>query len=522
MNAQIQLMIQQAIQAFQGGNFDSSDLILKRVLQVDSKNLLALHILGLIKISQSNYREAAEYLARAAKINPNDASIQFNLAKALADSGNAKDALAHHKKAVALAPNNPEAWLSYGKTASNLGRHKDALVFYGEALNLRPEYPEAHYNKGNTLNEMGCYEEAIAQFDIALNLRPNYAESWSNKGLTLHEMKRYGEAITHYDKALGLKPDYHDASWNKSLSLLIQGDYEHGFPLYESRWNSEKVSAIAGKRIFRKPVWLGAESLKDKTIYLYGEQGFGDFIQFCRYVKLVADLGAKVILETPLSLANLVKGLEGVSQLVIKGEELPLFDYQCPLLSLPLAFRTTLTTIPCNGPYLFADANKSMEWSRRLGLKIKPRIGLAWNGNAHHKNDHNRSLLLEKILPYLPNQFQYISLQNEVREVDKKILDSNPQILNFAPNLNDFVDTATLIDNLDLVISVDTSVAHLSGALGKKTLVLLPYAPDWRWLAYCADSPWYPSIKLYRQPIIGDWDSVLNNVNSNLNNSCDF
>ena len=555
MNPQLQLILQQAIQAFQSGNFVSADLSLRRVLQIDSKNLPALHILGLIKASQSNYREAADYLARAARIHPNDASIQYNLAKALSDSGNDKDALAHHKKAVALAPNNPEAWLSYGKTASNLGRYEDALVWYGNALRLKPDYAEASLNKGATLKELERYEEAIAfaeqalsinpnlaeawtnkgvalkalkrfdeaiaHYDKALSLKPDYHEAWTNKGVTLHELKRYDEAIAHYDTALSLKPEYHDASWNKSLCLLLQGDFENGLQLYESRWTSEKVSEIVGKRFFDGPAWLGAESLQDKTILLYGEQGLGDFIQFCRYVKLVADLGANVILEVPEALTGLMKGLDGISQLVIKGEALPFFDYQCPLLSLPLVFKTNLDTIPNPSRYINLNnyPNKIMEWKAGLGSKLKPRVGLVWSGNPHHKNDHNRSILLRDILPFLPNQFEYVSLQKEVREVDKLTLDSNPHILNFAGHLNDFLDTAALIDNLDLVISVDTSVAHLSAALGKETWVLLSHVPDWRWLLDREDSPWYPSMKLYRQTSIGNWNSVLDRVKSDLSSN---
>jgi predicted O-linked N-acetylglucosamine transferase (SPINDLY family) len=219
MNPQLQKMLQKAIQAFQSGNFDSADLTLKRVLQVDSKNLPALHILGLIKASQSNYKEAADYLARAARIHPSDASIQYNLAKALADSGNDKDALVHHKKAVALAPNNPEAWLSYGKTASNLGRYQDALVCYDNSLGLKPDYAEAALNKGATLKELKRYEEAITFADQALAINPNLAGAWTNKGVALKELKRFDEAIAHYDHALSLKPDYHEAWINKGVTL---------------------------------------------------------------------------------------------------------------------------------------------------------------------------------------------------------------------------------------------------------------------------------------------------------------
>jgi predicted O-linked N-acetylglucosamine transferase (SPINDLY family) len=233
MNPQLQAMLQQAIQAFQSGNFDRADSTLKRVLQVDSKNLPALHILGLIKASQSNYREAAEYLARAARIHPDDASIQYNLAKALTDSGNDKDALTHHKKAVALAPNNPEAWLSYGKTASNLGRYQDALAWYSNALSLKPDYVEASLNKGATLKELGRYEEAIAFAEQALSISPNLAEAWSNKAIALKALKRYDEAIAHYDKALSLKPDYHEAWSNKGNALQELKRYDEAIAHYD-------------------------------------------------------------------------------------------------------------------------------------------------------------------------------------------------------------------------------------------------------------------------------------------------
>ena len=237
-----------------------------------------------------------------------------------------------------------------------------------------------------------------------------------------------------------------------------------------------------------------------------------------RYAQLVADLGANVILEVPQSLAGLMKNMNGISQLVIKGEDLPFLDYQCPLLSLPLAFKTNLDSIPNPGRYINLDnhLNKIIEWKARLGSKLKPRVGLVWSGNPHHKNDHNRSLLLADILRFLPSQFEYISLQKEVREIDKLTLDSNSHILSFTSYLNDFVDTAALIDNLDLVISVDTSVAHLSAALGKDTWVILPHVPDWRWLLDREDSPWYPSMKLYRQTSIGNWNSVLDRVKSDL------
>ena len=467
------------------------------------------------------FLEASEVCDKALSLKPDYAEAWSNKGNVLNELKRFDEAIAHYDKALSLKPDYAEAWSNKGNVLNELKRFDEAIAHYDKALSLKPDYAEAWSNKGITLNELKRFDEAIAHYDKALSLKPDYAEGWSNKGITLNELKRFDEAIAHYDKAISLKTEYHDAYWNKSLCLLLQGDFENGLQLYESRWTSEKVSEIAGKRCFDKPTWLGAESLQDKTILLYGEQGFGDFIQFCRYVKLVSDLGAKVILEVPQLLASLLENLEGVSQLVIKGQDLPFFDYQCPLLSLPLAFRTNLHTIPKTVGYINLDnhPNKSTEWKARLGPKLKPRVGLVWSGNPHHKNDHNRSLLLQDILPYLPTQFEYISLQKEVRKVDRLTLESHPHILSFASHLNDFLDTAALIDNLDLVISVDTSVAHLSAALGKETWVLLPHLPDWRWLLDREDSPWYPSMKLYRQPTIGDWNSVLDKVKLDLSSS---
>ena len=465
-----------------------------------------------------HFDEAITHYDKALSLKPDYAEGWSNKGVTLHELKRFDEAITHYDKALSIKPDYVEAWTNKGLTLHELKRFDEAITHYDKALSIKPDYVEAWTNKGLTLHELKRFDEAITHYDKALSLKPDYAEVWSNKGVILHELKRFDEAITNYDKALSLKPEYYDASWNKSLSLLLQGDFENGLLLYESRWTSKKVSEIIGKRFIDGPVWLGHESLQDKTILLYGEQGIGDFIQFSRYAKLVADLGAKVILEAPQTLAGLMKDLEGVSELVVKGKELPFFDYQCPLLSLPLAFKTNLEAIPNPVGYINIDnyPNKIKEWRLRLSSKIRPRVGLVWSGNLHHKNDHNRSILLRDILPSLPNQFEYVSLQKEVREVDKLTLDSNPHILNFSSHLNDFLDTAALIDNLDFVISVDTSVAHLSGALGKKTLLLLPYVPDWRWLLDREDSPWYQSMKLYRQTSIGNWSDPLERVKSDL------
>jgi predicted O-linked N-acetylglucosamine transferase (SPINDLY family) len=282
MNPQLQTMLQQAIQAFQSGNFDSADLILKRVLQADSKNLPALHILGLIKASQANHKEAADFLGRAARIHPNDASIQYNLAKALADSGNNKDAIAHHKKAVALAPNNPEAWLNYGKSASNLGRYEDALVWFGKALSLKPDYAEALLNKGAILKVLKKLEEAIALAEQALSINPNLVEAWSNKGGALKELKRFDEAVVHYDKAISLKPDYHETWSNKGVALYELNQFDEAIthydkalslkPDYHEAWaNKGSTLNLLKKHSESAKCFQKALELNSKDSYLLGK-----------------------------------------------------------------------------------------------------------------------------------------------------------------------------------------------------------------------------------------------------------
>ncbi len=461
--------------------------------------------------------EALANFDKALSLKPDYAEAWSNKGVTLHELKRHVKALANFDKALSLKPDYVEAWSNKGNSLQELKQYDEAIAHYDKALSLKPDYVEAWSNKGNTLHELKRYDEALAHYDKALSLKANYHEAWTNKGVTLHELKRYDEALAHYDKALSLKPDYADASWNKSLTLLLQGDFENGLPLYESRWDSEKVSEISGKRIFNKPTWVGVDSLAGKTILIYGEQGLGDFIQFCRYVKLVAELGANVILEVPQSLASLMKGMDGISKLVIKGEELPYFDYQCPLLSLPLAFRTNLTTIPCNKPYLFADSNKAAEWEKKLGGKRQKRIGLVWSSISSFKADAKRSLLLADFVRALPlDGFEYVCLQKELKECDTEFLKTYKHIRFFGDEFANFSDTAALIENLDLVISTCTSVPHLSGALGKETWVLLSHVPDWRWLLDRKDSPWYPSVKIYRQSAIGDWDSVFDKVKLDL------
>jgi hypothetical protein len=311
-----------------------------------------------------------------------------------------------------------------------------------------------------------------------------------------------------------LRPDFAEAHWNEALLSLLTGDFSRGWAKYECRWKKEPL--VLSKRNFSQPLWLGADAIDGKTILLHSEQGFGDTIQFCRYVPLVAARGARIILEVQRPLQELMTNLASAAQVISKGDPLPDFDLQCPLLSLPLAFGTRLETIPSAMPYLQTSVQALKDWQARLGPKVRPRIGVAWSGNPTHKNDQNRSISLRSLLPLLDIEATFVSLQKDIRHDDAAVLKEHSDILQFGDALKNFSDTAALISQLDLVISVDTSVAHLAGALAKPVWVLLPFIPDWRWLLDRDESPWYPTVRLFRQEDTRAWDSVIVRVHADL------
>jgi len=423
------------------------------------------------------------------------------------------EALASYDRAIAIKPDYAKAHNNRGNALKELKRWDEALASYDRAIAIKPDYADAYSNRGNALNELKRLDEALASYDRAIAIKPDYADAYSNRGVALQELKRLDEALASYDRAIAIKPDDAEAYWNKSLALLLAGEFGRGWELYEWRWKKETFTSP--KRNFPQPLWLGEEDIAGKTILLHAEQGLGDTIQFCRYAKLVKALGAKVVLEVPKALRGLLSELGGVDEVIEQGKALPAFDYHCPLLSLPLAFKTNLANIPSPKPYLAASIQKCDEWEQRLGAKGKPRVGLVWSGSTTHKNDHNRSLTLQQLLAHLPDHYEYVSLQKEVREVDKAALEVS-RISHYGDELNDFTDTAALCQLMDLVVSVDTSVAHLAGAIGKTTWVLLPYAPDWRWLLNRNDSPWYECVKLYREDETREWEAALRFIRNDM------
>ncbi len=504
----------------------------------------SLHLLGLLTYQEGDLQEALELIGRAIAINADNPAVFNNRGIVLHAQRAHDEAVTSYDRAISLYPGYSEAWNNRGIALHALGEYDGAVASYNRAIALRPDYIEAWNNLGIARHALKQYDVAVEHYNRAIALCPDYSEAWNNRAISLQAMMLLGEAVKSYqqaialnanyaeacsnlgiafqgqkelelavesyDRAIALKPDYAEALWNKSYALLMGGNYAEGFELFEWRWLNEKSGLK--QRSFPQPLWLGKESLEGKTILLHSEQGYGDTLQFCRYARLVRELGARVILEADLPLLGLLETLSGPSLLLPKGRVLPGFDCHCPLMSLPLAFRTEVTSIPAFSAYLSSDAEKRAHWSKVLGKQEKPRVGLVWCGNPYHLNDPHRSIPLADLLKHLPSGVQYVSLQKEVRDIEKPLLHDNEELVHFGDELRDFADTAALADLMDLVISVDTSVAHLCGALGKRTWVLLPFCPDWRWQLDRTDSPWYPSATLYRQPAPSEWERVLKAV----------
>lgn len=478
---------------------------------------------------------------KAIAINPAFAQAHYGCARAARELGRPADAVAGYERAIACKPDYVEALYDRGNALHDLGRHGDAVASYDQVLAINPTHAEAHNNRGNAMlalrreedafasyaqavaidpanaqaqNNLGKMLQArhqldlaLARYDTALRLAPGLAEAHNNRGNVLAELKRLDEALASYDRGLAVHPADPELHWNKALLLLLAGDFKRGWPLYEWRW--KRTEFATRKRPFSQPVWLGDVSLEGKTILLHNEQGLGDLIQFCRYVPLLARRGARVIMEAPRQMMDLFRSLDGAVELVPRGDPLPSFDMHCSVLSLPLALRMTSEAMPAAHGYLQCDPKRRLDWERRLGPKSVCRVGLVWSGSSGHVNDRNRSIPLQKMLPYLPDRCDYVCLQRELRDGDRDVLRNHGGIRFFGDEIGDFSDTAALCQLMDLVLTVDTSVAHLAGALGKETWLLLPFHPDWRWLLDRNDSPWYASMRLFRQRTAGNWNDVL-------------
>jgi len=405
------------------------------------------------------------------------------------------------------------AWHLLSVIAALRGQHDRSAEMASRALAVDPSNVEALSNRGAALRNLDRPAEALADYDRAIALAPTHAPAHTNRGVALAAMNRFAEAQAAYDRALSLAPNDARARFNRALARLVQGDLAGGFADHEARWTGSDTQQ--GPRPFTAPQWNG-EEIAGRTILLHAEQGLGDTIQFARYVPLVARRGARVVLEAHGSLAALLAQLPGVEAVIERGQPLPPHDLHCPLMSLPLAFRTTLESIPADVPYLHAPQGHRARWRERLGERVRPRVGLAWSGSATLKNDRNRTIALERLAKIRTLPLDFFALQKDLRPQDRAALERGPELRTFGDELADFRDTAALAELMDVVVSVDTSVAHLAGAMGRRVWLMLPFSPDWRWLQDRRDSPWYPTMRLWRQPRAGDWDTVLTAIEAEL------
>ncbi len=452
---------------------------------------------------------------RAIALQPGYAEAYNNRGVVLARLQRHVEALESYERAIAIRPDYAEAYNNRGVALGELNRPAEAEKSYARAIELKPDHARAHNNRGLALADLDRPAEALRSYEHAIALNPDYAEAYYNCGNALRDLHRHHDAVERYERALALKPDYAAAHWNLADCRLLLGDFTRGWQEYEWRWRLAPTGDA--KQEFSQPLWLGEPALHERTILLHSELGLGDTLLFCRYASQVAALGAKVLLQVQPPLLPLLAHLQGVAEALPSGAALPPFDYHCPLMSLPLAFKTDLRNIPADIPYIRSDPARVAAWRQKLGASTeRPRVGIVWSGSMKLRNDR-RSMPLTEMLKLVGDWAEWISVQAEVRESEIPLLASRADIRDLGSGFKDFADTAALIESIDLLVTVDTSVAHVAGAMGKPVWILLPFNPhDWRWMLDREDSPWYPTARLFRQPSAGDWTSVIGRVKGEL------
>lgn len=480
---------------------------LEQALALQPRHVAALIHKGLSLINLQRPEEALAAYEQALAIDGMRAGAHKGRGDACLALGRFQTALEAYGRSLALKADQADVLCNRAIALQRLGRHDEAIAGYERAVAIAPDHAVALSNLSGALRDVHRNEEALSYADRALAIDAKLAGAHLNRGNALLDMVRLPQAIDAFSTAAALQPDNIDLQWALGWASLLAGDWARGLPLFEARWLKPGFSSQP--RHFTQPLWLGDEPLQNRTVLLHGEQGLGDTLQFCRYAPLVAALGAKVILEVQPPLRHLMASLAGPAQVIAQGEPLPPFDLHCPLMSLPLAFRTTPDDVPARASYLRAAPGLVEALASRLGPRTRPRIGLAWSGNAAHRNNINRSVPLASLMSALPAGADYFCLQRDILDTDRPALAGQFDLRIVPEVYQSFDQTAALVEAMDLVISIDTSLAHLAGALGKPCWILLSRAPDWRWLTDREDCPWYPCARLFRQQAWGPWDATL-------------
>jgi tetratricopeptide (TPR) repeat protein len=496
--------------ALQGnGEFDAAIAAYGNAIALNPNFSQAYGNLGTALEANGQTDDAIAAYRRAITLNPHFSAAHSNLGNALKNKGRFDEAIAACQQAIAIDPNFAHAYGNLASVLRSAGRLDQAIAAARQAIHLDPDFPSAYNNLGNALQDSGKLDDAITAYRKAIALKPDFANAHSNLGLALHDIGQIDEAITAYRVAIALEPDSPGAHSNLGLVLLARQDFQEGWEQYEWRGKCDNFS----RRTFDQPQWNGAP-LERRTLLLHAEQGYGDTIQFARYLPLVAQRGGKVVCECQPELKPLLLTIDGGCQIACTGDPPPVFDLHCPLMSLPRIFGTTFANVPNNMPYLHPDAREVAKWRELLAdYSDSVKIGLAWTGSANNRIDRQRSMKLETFGPLarVPG-VRFFSLQKNQADAQGTTIPADFNLVTSTEQRKDFSDTAGLIANLDLVISVDTSVVHLAGAMDKPVWTLLSFAPDWRWFLDRDDTVWYPSMRLFRQRARGDWDDVISRV----------
>ena len=484
--------------------------IYQHLLKQFPQKLFLINRLAEIALKLNNTGAAVQFLKRSVALAPEQALAWMQLGTALSKVNEADEALAACERAIEIRPGLAEAHNARGLLLGEASRPLEAIESFDRAIAINPEFGAAYGNRGAMLKRLDRFDEALASLDRAVEVKPGAAVLQFNRARMYRDLKRFDEAAAGYDAAIVAKPDYAEAHTSKAELLLLRGDYARGWELYEWRYNSKlrpKEPLFADC-----PLWTGEQDVSGKTVVIRPEVGFGDDIMFVRYAKRVQQLGANVVVYAPPALAELFRSLGPGIAVVQVGDPLPSIDLQCPVMGLPRAFGTTLQTIPAEVPYLAADPQRVEMWRKKLGPATGPRIGLMWSGKGNRNIDRTalrrRSMPAQALQPLVDLPFEFHALQKEFTEDDSRTPGILKNIVTHESELHDFADTAALIEQMDLVISIDTSVAHLAGALGKPLWVALPYSVDYRWMVEGPTTPWYPTAALFRQSTPGDWLDV--------------
>ena len=466
--------------------------------------------LGTVLGRQDKLDEAVASYQQAIRLNPNSPGTHNNLGLALARQNKLDEAVACYQQALRLKPpGDPDVHNNLGIALGKQNKLDEAVARFQQAISLKPDYPDAYNNLGTMLEKQNKLDEAVASYQQAIRLKPDYPDAHNNLGIVLGRQCKLDEAVASYQQAIRLKPDYPEAHWNLGLTRLHMGHLEQGWPGYEWRWKCKEFLPLPP---FQPPLWDGSP-LDGRTILVHAEQGLGDTLQFIRYVPLVQQRGGRVILVCQPSLIRLLTRSLGIEQLLAQGDPLPEFDLHVPLLSLPGLLGTTLESVPADVPYLEAEPQLVAAWRQRLGSYPGFKIGIIWQGNPDHRMDRFRSAPLSQLAPLarVPG-VHLLSLQKGPGAEQLAAFTDRFPVIDLGSGLADFLDAAAVLKNLDLVISVDTSVAHLAGALGIPVWVALSFPGEWRWLMGRDDSPWYPTMRLFRQTRLGQWEDVFHRI----------